>query len=101
MIDYIRKNKRIVVWEETYENMHFYTTEYSDTEKVIEDALKFLPPAQKSVLILRDYEDLSYKEIEEITGYTEAQVKVYIHRARSFVKNYVTKVEDYFQDGTK
>ena len=43
--------------------------------------------------MLRDYEGYSYKEIGEITGLSEAQVKVYIFRARVFLKNYIGSMD--------
>jgi RNA polymerase sigma-70 factor (ECF subfamily) len=42
---------------------------------------------------LRDYEGYSYQEIAEISGLSEDQVKVYIFRARKFLKAYIGKVE--------
>jgi RNA polymerase sigma-70 factor (ECF subfamily) len=42
---------------------------------------------------LRDYEGYSYQEIGDITTLSEAQVKVYIYRARVFLKNYIGKME--------
>jgi RNA polymerase sigma-70 factor (ECF subfamily) len=44
--------------------------------------------------MLRDYEGYSYAEIGEITGLTESQVKVYIFRARAFLKNHIGKIEN-------
>jgi RNA polymerase sigma-70 factor (ECF subfamily) len=43
--------------------------------------------------MLRDYEGYSYEEIASITGLTESQVKVYIFRARMFLKNYIGSIE--------
>ncbi|MEA3444640.1 MAG: sigma factor-like helix-turn-helix DNA-binding protein, partial [Bacteroidota bacterium] len=48
---------------------------------------------QRSVVVLRDYEGYSYKEIAEITELSESQVKVYIYRARLFLKNYIGSTE--------
>jgi RNA polymerase sigma-70 factor (ECF subfamily) len=45
------------------------------------------------VLLLRDYEGYDYAEIGQITGLNESQVKVYIFRARTFLKNYIGKIE--------
>jgi len=45
------------------------------------------------VVLLRDYEGYAYNEISEITGLTESQVKVYIFRARKFLKSYIGKIE--------
>jgi DNA-directed RNA polymerase specialized sigma subunit, sigma24 homolog len=44
--------------------------------------------------MLRDYEGYSYKEIAEIVALTEAQVKVYIFRARKALKNYLHSIEE-------
>jgi RNA polymerase sigma-70 factor (ECF subfamily) len=60
---------------------------------VLQRALELLPHDQKMVLMLRDYEGYSYEEIEEITGLSESQVKVYIYRARVSMKKYLGKME--------
>ena len=41
----------------------------------------------------RRYENYSYKEIAEITSLSETQVKVYIFRARNFMKDFIRKPE--------
>jgi DNA-directed RNA polymerase specialized sigma24 family protein len=48
---------------------------------------------RKAVVMLRDYEGYSYKEIAAITKLSEAQVKVYIYRARVYLKNYIGSME--------
>ena len=70
------------------------TRQYSDLNEILNDALDKLPPVQKSVVMLRDYEGYSYEEIEEITGLNESQVKVYIYRARVALKDYIVKMEN-------
>jgi RNA polymerase sigma-70 factor (ECF subfamily) len=52
-----------------------------------------LPEIQKSVLLLRDYEGYSYDEIGDLTNLSTSQVKVYIFRARKFMKTYIGKME--------
>jgi RNA polymerase sigma-70 factor (ECF subfamily) len=52
-----------------------------------------LPEIQKSVILLRDYEGYSYEEIGNIAGLNESQVKVYIYRARLFLKEYIGTME--------
>jgi len=66
---------------------------YSDLKEVLDEALNRLPEVQRSVVLLRDYEGYSYEEIGEITGLNESQVKVYIYRARVFLKNYIGQIE--------
>lgn len=45
-------------------------------------ALQQLGEVQRRVVLLRDYEGYSYKEIADIAQLSEPQVKVYIFRAR-------------------
>ncbi len=48
----------------------------------IKTAIDKLPVSQREVLILREYQDLSYDEISNITGESLSNVKVLIFRAR-------------------
>lgn len=66
---------------------------YSDTQEILEELLNLLPSDQKAVVMLRDYEGYSYQEIAEMTNLTESQVKVYIFRARKFLKEKIGKME--------
>ncbi len=93
LIDYIRKQSKVSVWENINEEKFIYGHQYNDIQEVLNKAINFLPDIQRSVLLLRDYEGYSYQEISEITGLNEAQVKVYIYRARVFLKNYIGKIE--------
>ncbi len=94
MIDRIRKDKR---WEPG-DNMERFERSgeqgYSDLKEILDDALERLPEIQRSVLLLRDYEGYSYKEIGTITDLSEAQVKVYIYRARMAMKKYLVSMEN-------
>lgn len=93
MIDQIRRNKKKGDFEEVEESKYSSTHDYSDLNDILHEALDRLPETQKSVVLLRDYEGYSYKEIEEITGLGEAQVKVYIYRARIALKKYLVSVD--------
>jgi RNA polymerase sigma-70 factor (ECF subfamily) len=44
--------------------------------------------------MLKDYEGYSYEEIGKITGLNESQVKVYLHRARITLRNYLVSREN-------
>jgi RNA polymerase sigma-70 factor (ECF subfamily) len=93
MIDTIRRNGRFTSLE-NYEHMAFEPKNYTGIRKTLEEALAKLPPAQRAVVMLRDYEGYSYHEISEITGLSESQVKVYIYRARTALKNYLVTVDN-------
>ena len=45
-----------------------------------------LPEVQPTVMELRDIEGLRYDEIAQLTGISETQVKVYLHRARKKIR---------------
>ncbi|MFP4375982.1 MAG: RNA polymerase sigma factor [Spirochaetales bacterium] len=48
----------------------------------VQEALNQLPDKMRSVLVLKEYSDLNYKEIGAVLGITEGNVKVRVHRAR-------------------
>lgn len=93
MIDHIRRNKNLGSLEDVPESNNNTFHDYSDLKEVLDEALEKLNEIQRSVIILRDYEGYSYKEIGEITGLNEAQVKVYIYRARTYLKEYLVSPE--------
>ncbi|MGB0915814.1 MAG: RNA polymerase sigma factor [Crocinitomicaceae bacterium] len=57
-----------------------------ESNQVVERAVSILPPVQKSVILLRDLEGYSYKEIGDILNLNDSQVKVYLFRARKKIK---------------
>jgi RNA polymerase sigma factor (sigma-70 family) len=93
MIDIIRKEKRMTTLDETYENTAINESQYSDLNEILHTAIERLPEQQKTSVLLRDYEGYSYKEIGEITGQTEAQVKINIYRGRLALKSYIGQIE--------
>ena len=93
MIDIIRKERRITTLDVSDENDFITESQYSDLNEILHEALDRLPDHQKSSVLLRDYEGYSYKEIGEITGMSEAQVKINIYRGRLALKNFIGKIE--------
>lgn len=69
--------------------------ESQDTMARIKNLINSLPPKQRDVMQLRDIEGLSYKEIEEQLQIPMNQVKVYLFRARKFIKNQLINSESY------
>jgi RNA polymerase sigma factor (sigma-70 family) len=89
MIDRIRRKKHVSDFTEVNEESLFHTEQYTDIKRILNNAINLLPDTQKAVILLRDYEGYSYEEIGKITELTESQVKVYIYRARLFLKEYI------------
>jgi RNA polymerase sigma factor (sigma-70 family) len=93
LVDYTRKISKKAAFSEVDFNAHSHNKQYSDLKEVLNRGLEQLPEIQKTVLLLRDYEGYDYAEIGKITDLNESQVKVYIFRARTFLKNYIGKME--------
>ena len=94
MIDHIRKVKRIHLKEEFNENSRVQDKPGNNLKKILEEALGRLSETQRSLVLLKDYEGYSYEEIGRITGLNESQVKVYLHRARIQLKDFLVKLEN-------
>ena len=56
------------------------------TLEQVNDLIDLLPEKQKMVIHCRDIEGMSYKEIAESTGFELNQVKTYLFRARSNIR---------------
>ena len=54
-----------------------------------------LPEKQRSCIQLRDFEGKSYKEVAEVLGISEEQVKVNIFSARQTIKQRFEKLDQY------
>jgi len=93
MIDYIRKNERKDDFDPYKHDVEVHGRGFSDLKEILDEAVQKLTPIQRSVVMLRDYEGYSYQEIGDITELSEAQVKVYIYRARLILKKYLVSPE--------
>jgi RNA polymerase sigma-70 factor (ECF subfamily) len=94
MIDHIRKTKRVQLRDEFREEARISDKPVHQLKKTLEVALSRLNETQRSLVLLKDYEGYSYSEIGLITGLNESQVKVYLHRARIQLKNYLVSLEN-------
>ena len=94
MIDHIRKVKRIQLKEDFSTSGRVAHQPSGDMKKALHDALNRLSETQKSLVMLKDYEGYSYEEIGRIMGLNESQVKVYLHRARLTLRNYLVSPEN-------
>lgn len=86
-MDVFRKRK-VFVPPEHIEHLSAINEDY-DLKQYLEKAIKTLDQQSQTLIYLKDYEGYNYKEISSITGLTLEQVKVYLHRARKALKNYL------------
>lgn len=94
MIDHIRKVKRISLREKFSEESRVESRPVNNLKKVLDEALERLNETQRSLVLLKDYEGYSYEEIGRIMNLSESQVKVYLHRARLQLREYLVKMEN-------
>jgi RNA polymerase sigma factor (sigma-70 family) len=90
MIDFIRSKKRIMLGD-AHVNVgaSVFHNKATDAKALIQKALDKLNDTQRMLVMLKDYEGYSYQEIGTIANLTESQVKVYLHRARMIMKNFL------------
>src|SRR5690349_1264282 len=94
MIDHLRKVKRVYLKEEFKEEVRIQDRPAHNARAVLNEALSRLSETQRSLVMLKDYEGYSYGEIGRIMNLNESQVKVYLHRARLQLKEYLVKIEN-------
>jgi RNA polymerase sigma-70 factor (ECF subfamily) len=93
MVDEVRKGSRSTRMEEHHEEMRTTAQVQPDLQEVLEQGLARLPEIQRSVVLLRDLEGYSYEEIAEITRLSLEQVKVYIYRGRTRLKEFIGQLD--------
>ena len=66
-----------------------------DRLEAVRALIDALPEKQRSCMQLRDIEGKSYKEVANILGISEEQVKVSIFRARQTIRKQFQELEEY------
>ena len=87
MIDHIRKSNKMPLSDEASIPHQPVNQAQTELKELLMRAVNELNPIQKSIVLLKDYEGYSYREIGEIMNLSDSQVKVYLHRARIILKN--------------
>lgn len=75
--------------------------ENSDQLQSVQRIMKELSEQQQTVIQLRDVEEMEFEEIAEIMDMNINAVRVNLSRARTRIKEYFTKIEDYGFAGNK
>ncbi len=94
MVDEVRQRQRTNDIEELATFADPKGVPYPDVNDILHKVLSSLPEAQRNAVLLRDYEGYSYQEIGDITGMSEAQVKINIFRARTALKNKLKSIDN-------
>ena len=67
----------------------------NETSEIVRKTLTKLPEKLRTILILKEYSGLSYKEIAKALKITEGNVKVRVFRARTYLQDLLSK-EDFY-----
>jgi RNA polymerase sigma-70 factor (ECF subfamily) len=103
-IDYVRRNRTIqrhfepitddiaeLVSDKNPDSDPLETTHITIVAEHIQNALEYLPDIQKSAVIMRDVQDMSYREISKILDLPLNTTKVYIMRGRQALRDNLTQ----------
>jgi RNA polymerase sigma-70 factor, ECF subfamily len=58
----------------------------------LREALKALPPSYRMIVVMREMDGLSTREVAAVAGISEANVKTRLHRARLMLRRYLEDV---------
>lgn len=89
LVNLAKKNSRMSSADELEIDRGANDNHAFELKEILNIALSKLNQQQKAILLLRDREGYNYQEIGEIMDLTEAQVKVYLFRARKKVKGII------------
>ncbi|RDB04883.1 RNA polymerase sigma factor [Runella aurantiaca] len=73
----------------------YQQTEFADSAALMRQLIDALPEPQKLILHLRDVEEYTFEEIEQVTGLTVNNIRVILARARKEVRTGYLKVNNY------
>ena len=73
----------------------YWQTELADSAALMRQLIEALPEQQKLILHLRDVEEYSFEEIQEVTGMTVNNIRVILSRARKEVRDGYLKANKY------
>jgi RNA polymerase sigma-70 factor (ECF subfamily) len=96
-IDHLRRKKAVFLEDQDYAEWMGNSQEapellalQEEQKEELRKLLSSLPPKYRHILALRYFNELSYAEIEEITGLAEGTVKTRLHRARKMLADLVS-----------
>ena len=78
--------------EESRETDHL---EYTDSVSLVKRIITGLPDLQRTVIQMRDVEQLEYEEIAEVTQMNVNAIRVNLSRARKKVRDEILKIQNY------
>ncbi len=97
LINFAKKKSRMDFYDENLPERVVMINNNFEMKEIVELITDTLPQVQKSILLLRDMEGYNYKEISDLLNISEAQVKVYLFRARRKIKENLTQFAERYE----
>jgi len=69
--------------------------EYADSAGLVKQIISGLPDLQRTIIQLRDIEQLEFDEIAEATGMNMSAIRANLSRARKKVRDEILKIQNY------
>ncbi len=88
-MDWHRQHAKLQYTETFSEMQRGSTIIQIDAKNLVHKALETLDSISKNLVILKDIEGYNYDEMVQITSLSLSQVKVYLHRARKKMKDFI------------
>lgn len=85
-LNYLRSKKEYEEYNEVFHSDRTTNLEDVALKDFIEKAIRTLPISLREALVLREYQECSYKEISEILNIELSLAKVRVHRARVIMR---------------
>jgi len=79
----------------------FEQIEHTEDVVSVKTIINRLPDQQKSIIVLRDLEGLSFEEIQDVTGLSINTIRVNLSRARKVVRDQLIKFHNYGTERNK
>jgi RNA polymerase sigma factor (sigma-70 family) len=86
---------------ESASNTPHQISENQENLAIVKIIIDNLPEQQKNMIILRDLEEYSFEEIQEITGLDLNYIRVNLSRARKQVRDELIKIHEYGTERNK
>ena len=69
--------------------------ELKDEASIVKRIIGALPEQQRQIVKMRDVDDCSYEEIEQVTGLTAVNIRVLLSRARKKIREQFNAINSY------
>lgn len=90
------RNEGLTEWNQPVDEKNpEKTTELKNDVEMVQLVMKSLPEQQRSILQMRDIEEMEFDEIGEVMGMQINAVRVSLSRARKTVRDQINKMHDY------